>query len=205
MTEAGAPGLRSKPGRDVRKARAMWIQRAALFASLAALASPLTAGASERYIYTYDPASPTARTLTDTGLSFQFVRGLLGAVRVQRIIQTGDIGAADLKPASEEALGRGGLKAALGDQRPVGALYEILPKDEGRSFVHAVCPGSDRAWLVIGRLDRFQPLQLQAVGRRSSDPAAHVCSDMDFSFRSDLRLPDEDTVPAARLIGHGPD
>jgi hypothetical protein len=183
----------------------MWTQRAAQFACLALFALPPPAGASEQYIYTYDPASPPARRLTDTGLSFQFERGLLGAVRVQRIIQTGDIGAADLKPASEAALGRGGLKAALGNARPAGALYEILPRDEGKSFVHAVCPGADQAWLLIGRIDRFQNLAMQAVGRSATDAGAHLCSSMAFTFRSDLRLPDQDTVPPARLMGHGPD
>jgi hypothetical protein len=182
----------------------MWTLRAAVVACLALVALPLTAGASERDIYTYDPASAAARQLTDTGLSFQFERGLLGAVRVQRIIQTGDIGAADLKPASEAVLGRGGLKTALGAQRPAGALYEILPKDEGISFVHAICPGADKAWLLIGRLERFRNLELQAVGRSAKDASAHVCSNMDFSFRSDLRLPDKDELPPPHLMGHGP-
>ncbi len=182
----------------------MWTSRAALFACLSVLAPPLTAAAVERDIYTYDPASAAAHRLTDTGLSFQFERGLLGGVRVRRIIQTGDIGAADLKPASDAGLGRGGLKAALGNQRAAGALYEILPKDEGISFVHAVCPGADRAWLVIGRLERFRNLELQAVGRGSKDASAHVCSSMDFTFRSDLRLPDQDEIPPPHLIGHGP-
>ena len=176
----------------------MWITRAALVAGLTCLVSPPMALASDRYIYTYDPASPAARTLTDTGLSFQFERGLLGGVRVQRIIQTGEIGSAELKPTSEAVLGRGGLRAALGDERPVGPLYEILSKDEGKSFVHAVCPGAQRAWLLIGRLDRFRDLKLQAVGRGANDASAHACSSMDFSFRSDLRLPDQD-VPEARL------
>ena len=190
--------LRSKARLDVRKAPVMWTSRAVLVACLTCLSSPPMAQASERYIYTYDPASPTARTLTDTGLSFQFEKGLLGGVRVQRIIQTGEIGAADLKPASEADLGRGGLRAALGEERPVGPLYEILSKDEGKSFVHAVCPGAQRAWLLIGHLDRFQDLKVQAVGRGANDAAAHSCSSLNFSFRSDLRLPDQD-VPEARL------
>ncbi len=190
--------LRSKATPDVRKPRAMWTTRAALLACLTCLVSPPTAQAADLYIYTYDPASPAARTLTDTGLSFQFARGLLGGERVLRIIQTGEIGSADLKPASEAALGPGGLRAALGDERAAGPLYEILPKDEGKSFVHAVCPGAQQAWLVIGRLDRFKDLRLQSVGRGAKDAGAHVCASMIFSFRSDLRLPDQD-LPEARL------
>ncbi len=183
----------------------MWTSRAALFACLALCALPPAAGAAERYIYTYDPASPPARRLTDTGLSFLFARGLLGGVRVQRVIQTGDIGAADVRLASEAALGRGGLKMALGNERPAGALYEILPAGEGTSFVHAVCPGADRAWLLIGRIDRFQDLELQAVGRSAKDAQAHLCANMAFTFRSDLRLPEQDTLPPPHLVGRGPE
>ena len=174
--------------------------RGALGAFLMLSALPLTAAASEVHIYSYDPVSPAARTLTATGLSFEFERGLLGSVRIRKVIQTGDRGSAELKPAPESELGQGGVRAVLGETRAAGPLYEIVGKDEGKAFVHAVCPGSDRAWLLIGRLDRFKDLQLQAIGRRSGDKAAHACPSLAFSFRSDWRLPDQD-VPAARLHG----
>jgi len=160
----------------------------------------MTAWARHQYIYTYDPASPAAERLTDTGLAFQFERGLMGSVHVERIIQTGEFGAADLKLAPESDLGRGGLKAALGDKPAIGELYEILPKDEGISFVHAVCPGADRAWLLVGRIERFRPLELEAIGKGPRDAEAHVCSSMQFSFYSDLRLPGQEPGEA-RLIG----
>ena len=176
--------------------------RPALFAVLALVCLSSGASAAERYIFSYDPASDAARTLTQTGLSFEFEKGVLGGARVRRIIQTGEFGAADLKPSSDASLGRGGLGAALGRERPAGPLYEILPNGEGASFVHAVCPGADRAWLLIGPLDRFRDLKVQAVGRKAADTAAHACSTLAFSFRSDLRLPGSD-VPDARLLGAG--
>jgi hypothetical protein len=178
----------------------MSIARAAVAACLMSLALPLSASGAAIHIYSYDPVSPAAKALTSTGLSFEFEQGFLGGVRVERVVQTGDRGSAELKPASEAALGRGGLKAALGETRPVGPLYEILPKDAGESFVHAVCPGSDQAWLLIGRLDRFKDLELQAVGRRAGEAGAHACSSLAFSFRSDWRMPDQE-VPEAHLFG----
>ncbi len=182
----------------------MSFPRAALIAGFALASLSFSVRAAERYVYSYDPASAAAKALTDTGLSFEFEKGLVGGPRVRKIIQTGEFGSADLKPASEAELGRGGVSAALGHERPVGAIYEILPRDEGKSFIHAVCPGSDRAWLLIGRLDRFRDLTVQAVGRKAADPAAHACASLQFSFRSDLRLPGAD-VPDARLLrGRGP-
>ncbi len=174
------------------------------FVSLSPAALAPAAQAAERYIYSYDPASPAAKALTETGLSFEFEKGMIGGVRVRKIIQTGEFGSAELKPASDGELGKGGLAAALDHERPTGPLYEIMPKGEGKSFIHAVCPGADRAWLLIGRLDRFRDLTVQAVGRKASDAAAHACPSLAFSFRSDLRLPGTD-VPDARLLrGSGP-
>jgi hypothetical protein len=161
---------------------------------------PVQASAEE-HIYSYDPVSASARTLTSTGLSFQFERGLLGGVHVERIIQTGDRGAAELRPAAESELGPGGLKAALGDQRPAGPLYEIRPEAEGRAFVHAVCPGAERAWLVIGPLERFGHLTIQAVGRDPGAAAARSCSTMDFSFYSDWRLPERESPRVRSSLG----
>ena len=182
----------------------MSIARGALAACFLASVLPLQASAGQIHIYSYDPLSPAAQALTRTGLSFEFERGPFGGMRVEKVIQTGDRGSADLKPASESELGEGGLRAALGAQRPVGPLYEILGRDEGKAFVHAVCPGSDRAWLLVGRLDRFKNLELQAVGRRPGDKASHACSTFAFSFHSDWRMPDQEVPHAELHDGLGP-
>ena len=176
-----------------------WLAAAAI-SVLAWPVLPVQAFADEQ-LYSYDPASASAHTLTDTGLSFQFERGLLGGVRIERIIQTGDRGSADLRRASESDLGRGGLKAALGHERPAGALYEIRPDADGKAFVRAVCPGAERAWLVIGPLERFRNLKIQAVGRDAGAPAARACSSMDFTFYSDWQLPEREAPPTRFPIG----
>src|SRR4051794_38177766 len=97
---------------------------AAVFTAILACASAPSAMAEQR-IYSYEPTSSATRTLTATGLSFEFEKHLMGGQRVRRIVQTGERGSADLKPAPESALGPGGLKTALVGARPVGDLYEI--------------------------------------------------------------------------------
>lgn len=173
-----------------------WLAAAAL-SVLAWPALPVQAFA-DQHIYSYDPSSPTARVLTSTGLSFQFERGLMGGVRIEKIIQTGERGSADLKRGDEKDLGAGGLKAALGSWRAAGALYEIAPDADGHAFVQAVCPGAERAWLLIGPLERFHDLKIQAVGRNAGAASSRPCSQMNFSFYSEWLLPPDRQPPSLR-------
>ena len=157
--------------------------------ALVLLALPLAARAEDR-IYSYEPASDVARTLAETGLSFEFARTLLGGARVKRVIQTGDQGAAAVRPASEKELGAGGLKAALGGTTPAGELYAIRPdREDGQAFIGAVCPGAERAWLLIGKLERFRDLTIQAIGRDKGAAGARLCASLAFSYRNDWTLP----------------
>ncbi len=166
-----------------------------LCAGAAAVATPAVALA-DFHIYSYDPKSAASRALTQTGLSFQFEQRLFGGTRIERIMQTGDRGSADLKPTSDKDLGPGGLKAALGPERPVGALYQISSDEDGQAFVGAVCPGAEKAWLLIGAMRRFDDLTVQAVGKDAGAAAARHCVTMQFSFKSDWRLPER---PAPRV------
>jgi hypothetical protein len=173
-----------------------WAAAAAVFAVLTAC-WPIAALAGE-HIYAYEADSPATRVLAPTGLSFVFEKGPLGSVRVERIIQTGEQGEAELKPAPESQLGEGGLAAALAGARPAGGLYEIEPEGDGRAFVGAVCPGADRAWLVISPVERFRDLEVQAVGKTSGAPARH-CVDLAFVFHSELKLPPGRPPPRPRF------
>ena len=159
---------------------------------------------ADEHIYSYDAASDAARALAATGLSFQFEDRLLGGYKLQRVIQTGERGSADIRQASESALGTGGVKAALGRRAPVGALYEILSDADGPAFIEAVCPGAQKAWLIIGPLRRFKDLPIQAVGRDPGAAAARHCVDLTFSFHSDWRLPDDRIPPRVRFSGRPP-
>ena len=170
--------------------RSVWVL------ALAAAALP-GAAAAEAHLYSYEAASDAARTLAPSGLSFAFDKPPFGSPRVTRVIQTGDRGEAALKPASEGALGRGGLKAALGPEKPVGRLYEITSDGDGPAFARAICPGAARAWLVIGRLERFQDLTVQAVGRDQGASGARRCVTFELGFRSEWTLPPR-TPPRVR-------
>lgn len=176
---------------------------AGIIAALAAACalSPAAARADTR-IYSYEAGSPAARALAETGLSFQFEQHVLGGTRIERIMQTGERGSADVRPASEKDLGPGGLKAALGAEKPVGGLYRISGEEDGQAFVNAVCPGADKAWLVIGSLKRFTDLTVQAIGKDPGAQGAKRCVTLRFSFRSDWRLPERDP-PRIRFSTRG--
>jgi hypothetical protein len=164
---------------------------------------PAAAHAGQR-IYSYEAVSPAARVLAPTGLSFQFEKHLMGGARVERIIQTGERGFADVRPSSDAGLGAGGLGAALAGARPAGALYEIEADGAGRAFVQAVCPGAAKAWLLIGPLERFRDLQVQAVGRRADAAGAHKCVELQFAFHSEWSLPPDRNPPRARFPSSAP-
>ena len=184
-----------------RSATAVSAVLAALIATSLAC-TPACALAGE-HIYSYEALSSAARTLAPTGLSFQFEKHLLGGVRVERIIQTGEEGSAGVKPSPETALGGGGLKAALDGKSPAGDLYEIEPIGDGPAFVQAICPGAERAWLVIGPVQRFRDLKLQAVGKAAGAPARH-CVDLAFAFHSEWSLPPDRAPPTARFPSSAP-
>jgi hypothetical protein len=52
-----------------------------------------------------------------------------------------------------------------------------------------VCPGAERAWLLIGKLERFKDLTIQAVGRDKDAGGARLCASLAFSYRNDWTLP----------------
>jgi hypothetical protein len=159
---------------------------------------------AEEHIYSYEASSPAARVLAPTGLSFAFSRHLLGGAHVHRIIQTGEQGEASVKAVSDAVLGGGGLKAALAGARPVGDLYEIQPQGDGRAFIQAICPGAQRAWLVIGPLQRFRELRLQAIGKPAGAGAAHACVGLAFNFHSEWSLPPDRPPPPVRFPTNQP-
>lgn len=177
--------------------------RAATTAILAAALSALAAPAwADLQIYSYEAASPEARALAPTGLSFAFERHLFGGLDIREVIQTGERGSANVRPQSDGALGPDGLKAALGGRRPAGRIYAIADGRDGAAFVRAVCPGDDKAWLVIGPLKRFEPLKVQAVGRTGPGPA-HLCATLEFGFRNDWVMPQR-APPKARFKSNLP-
>jgi hypothetical protein len=160
----------------------------ALFAAaiaLMALAGPVAAGT---HVYSYDSATPVTRKMTENGLTFIFNKSLISQ-RVIRLVETHDVGQADLKPASEHELGPGGLTALIGPNAHERDLYEIVQKGDGVALVRALCRGSDRAWLAFGRLRMGEDLRVQAMGHDPATGKTRLCMTLDYSFHGEWALP----------------
>lgn len=152
----------------------------AMIACLAALAIAGPAAASKR-IYSYNSANPLTEQMTEAGLTFIFDKSFM-TTRVLRILETHDVGAADVKPASEGELGPGGLTAVIGPNARERALYEIEPKDDGAALSRALCPGADKVFLAFGPLAADQPLRIRALGHDAKTGATRLCITLDYSF-----------------------
>jgi|SRR6185437_14304184 len=145
--------------------------------ALVALAAPARAA---RQIYSYDSANRETEAMTDQGLTFVFERTVM-STRVERILETQNVGEAQLRPASQSALGPGGLAALVGASRSRD-LYEIEPKGDGVALIKALCPGADRAWLAFGAIRMDQPLRIHALGHDAASGQTRLCITLDYSF-----------------------
>lgn len=173
----------------------------AVLCALGALGLMAGAARAGTLLYSYEAVDAPARALAETGLTFVFDKGVFGGARLRQVIQTGEFGSADVRPASEKDLGPGGLRAALGREAPVGSLYEIAPGKDGPAFVGAVCPGAARAWLVVGAFRRYGDLSVQTLGKDPGAAAARHCATLRFTYRSDWRLPPDREPPTPRPFG----
>ena len=153
---------------------------AAVCTALVALALAGPAAAVKR-IYSYDSANKLTAEMTEEGLTFVFERGLMSS-RVEEVIETNDIGQADVRPVSPSALGPGGLAALIGSGARERDLYEILPRGDGRALINALCPGSDKAWLAFGPLEVDRPLRIHALGRDPATGRSKKCITLDYAF-----------------------
>jgi hypothetical protein len=154
-----------------------------MVACLAALALAGPAAAARR-IYSYDSANPLTEQMTEAGLTFIFDRSLM-TTRVLSILETHDVGQADLRPASQSALGPGGLGALIGPGAHERDLYEIVPKGDGRALIKALCHGADHAWLAFGPLRADQPLRVHALGHDPATGRTRLCITLDYNFHGE--------------------
>lgn len=154
---------------------------------LGALAAAGAAQASKK-VYSYDSADPATEAMTEAGLTFVFDKSLMGE-RVLSIMETHDIGQADVRPASEGELGPGGIDAAMGHRSHERNLYEILPAGQGRALVKALCPGANRAWLAIGPMRTDTPLHIDAIARDPASGRSRLCVTLDYEFHGEWTSP----------------
>jgi hypothetical protein len=173
---------------DQRKpAGTIWTRASpALLACLAglALAGPATA---VKRIYSYDSANPLTEQMTEAGLTFVFDRSLM-STRVREIIETNDVGHAEVRPVSQSELGPGGLEALIGAGAHERDLYEIVPAGDGLALIKALCPGADRAWLAFGALRVDEPLRIHALGRDAASGRSRKCITLDYTYHGQWAL-----------------
>jgi hypothetical protein len=158
----------------------------AVLAMGAAMASATAAQASV-HIFSYEPTNDATRR-TAGPLTFEFDQRLV-FTKVLWVRSTEGRARADLKPANEAVLGRGGLSAVIGADAHERDLYEVEPSAEGADMIHAFCPGSTRAWLAFGRLAQYRDLRIDVLGDAPAGGKARVCATLDFSWRGEWTVP----------------
>ncbi len=149
-----------------------------------------TAASAGRMLYSYDSATPLTEKMTENGLTFVFDKRLM-STRILKIIETQNVGEAELKPASEHDLG--GSPSKLIGSGAAGArdLYEIVQKGDGTALVKALCPGAVRGFLDVGVLKPDRALKIFALGRGPTGQAVY-CMTLDYSFHGAWALPPPD-------------
>ena len=154
------------------------------------LAATLGAGVAQanKRIYSYDSATPVTQKLTENGLTFVFEKSPI-STRVLSLMETHDVGAADLQPVNASALGAGGLGAVLGPDAHEHDLYLITTAKDGKALGRALCHGSDRVWLAFGRLKMGEDLRVDAIGRDAVTGKARLCVALDYNFHGEWALP----------------
>jgi len=159
---------------------------AASLVGLTSLALAGSAGAAQR-VFSYDSANPTTEAMTEAGLTFVFDKTLFNE-RVLKLVETHDVGEADLKPANERALGPGGLSAVIGPGAPERQLYEITDQADGKALKRALCQ-SPHVWLAFGRLKANLPLRVHALAIDPLSGKTRLCITLDYAFHGEWALP----------------
>lgn len=147
--------------------------------TIAALGGP--AAAETRYL-AYNASDRVTQALT-RGITLEADRGLFGAISVRRIISTSQRGQADIRRGGPEAVRR-----ALPAGATETAVYAISPEGGGRALGRALCPGSDEAWMVLGRVRLARPLTAHAVGRWTDGTFRH-CVQLSYDWRGEWAMP----------------
>jgi len=162
--------------------------------TLSAISGP--ALAETRYL-AYNASDRITQALTRS-ITLEADRGLFGAISVRRIMSFSRGGSAEVRRGGPDAVRR-----ALPAGATETAVYSITPEGGGRALGRALCPGSDAAWMVLGRVRLARPLAVHAVGRWSDGTYRH-CVKLSYDWRGEWAVPpgsgvsDETNAPVAR-------
>ena len=134
------------------------MKTAAALAALTLVSAAAPAQAETRFL-AFDAADRVTQALT-RGVTLEVRRGLFGGVSVRRIISTSARGSARI-----EYGGPDNVRRALPEGANEASVYTIPTEGDGRGLSRALCPGSEQAFLVLGRVRAGRPLTVHAVGR----------------------------------------
>ena len=109
------------------------MSRSIRLAVAAALVLIPSAASAARLIYSYDSATPITQKMTENGLTFIFDKHIM-STRVLKLIETQDVGEADVRPASEHDLGGSKAKLMGSNQADNHDLYEIVQTGDGAAL-----------------------------------------------------------------------
>jgi len=150
--------------------------------TLAALtiATPALAG---RGMFSYYPADAETRDLTDNGFTLLFDKGLMGSVRLRKLMSTEAPASAELIPADDRELGVP-IRSLIG-KSDASDLYRIGDDEQGPAMVRAFCPGSKKAWLGFSPVRIRRNIEIQVLGDDPKTGKARHCATLQLNYRGD--------------------
>ena len=158
--------------------RSVW----ALLVSTTFVAMAGSASADVRYL-AFDADDRATQALT-RGITLEVERGMFGATRVRGLFSTSSRGSASFRQQSVD-----GVQDVVPAEGRGGSIYAIEPEGDGRALSRALCPGSEQAWLVVGRVRSGHPITIHAVGHWPDGKKRH-CVALNYRYRGEwARLP----------------
>jgi hypothetical protein len=136
-------------------------------------------------MFAYDPANDETRHVAGP-LTFEF-RQRLVFTTLLRIRATEAKATADVTPADEGVLGKGGLSGLIGPLAPERDFFAVSDSEEGAAMISAFCPGSKKAWVALGRLKANRNLRVHVIGDGPQPGQVHVCHTLDFYYHGEWK------------------
>jgi hypothetical protein len=149
-------------------------------------------------MFSYDPADAETRAAAGP-MTFQFRQGLLKST-ILTLRSTEADATVDVAPAPESALGGARLTTLAGPEAADRELYAIRQADDGAALIAALCPGSARGWLAIGRPRYGSDLGVDVLGDGPGG-RARLCRKLAFNFHGEWRGPDTGKFDS-RILSH---
>lgn len=149
-------------------------------------------------LFAYDPANEETRHVAGP-LTFEF-RQRLVFTTLLRIRSTEAQATAQVVPADDKVLGRGGLSALIGPNAPERDFFAVTDAQEGSAMIAAFCPGSKHAWVSLGRLKANRNLRVHVFGDGAEAGQIHLCHTFDFYYHGEWKAQDPYRVDPREVL-----